>query len=341
MNGSPDNFTIVRKSATSDLLSTVSRDASRIIETFPEVASGADGKPLISREVALIVNLKKYDSNDLGNVVVRGVSPEAMRLRKQVKLIQGRQWESGKSEIMVGRSIHERFQGCEIGDTLKFGSRKWNIVGIFEAERNGFESEIWGDVEQMMQAFKRPAYSTITVRLKDRSQFEQLQTRMKAEPRLQYLVAKSEPEWYGEQSTSLGSFLKTLGLVVTGIFSFGAMIGAMITMYAAVANRTAEIGTMRALGFLRRNILASFLMEALFLSTAGGALGIFFASFLETITISTLNFATFSELAFRFDLTSSTVFASMIFSLVMGLLGGFLPAVRAAHLGIVNALRAS
>jgi putative ABC transport system permease protein len=339
-NGSPENFTIVRRSATSDLLSTVSRDAARLLETFPEVASGPDGKPLISREVALIVNLKKHVTNDLGNVIVRGVSPEALVLREQVKLIQGRSWEPGKSEIIVGKSISDRFQGCKIGNRLKFGTRTWNIVGVFEAERSGFESEIWGDVEQMMEAFKRPAYSTVTLRLKNRSDVNSFQTRMKAEPRLQYLVAKSEPEWYSEQSKALASFIKVLGLVVTGIFSFGAMIGAMITMYAAVSNRTAEIGTLRALGFLRRNILISFLIEALFLSLLGGGLGIVFASFLQTLSISMLNFATFSELAFRFDLTAGTIIASMIFALIMGLLGGFLPAVRAARLEIVNSLRA-
>jgi ABC-type antimicrobial peptide transport system permease subunit len=339
--GSDDNYVVIRKSANSDILSMVSRESASLVETFPEVALTQEGKPLNSREVAIIINLSKYESNDLGNVIVRGVSPQAIQLRPQIRIIQGRPFDPGKSEVIVGKSISERFKGCRLGEVLKFGSRNWTIVGIFEAQKSGFESEIWGDVEQIVSAFKRPVYSTLTVRLRDKNDLSAFQTRFESEPRLQQLQVKNEKVYFSEQSKALGQFISVLGLVITSIFSFGAMIGAMITMYASVANRTSEIGTLRALGYQRRSILLSFLIEALLLSLVGGALGILLASLLQTVTISMLNFATFSELAFGFQMTAGIVVASFIFAAVMGVVGGFLPAVRAARLGIVNALRAS
>lgn len=338
--GSVDNFVIIRKSANSDGLSQVSRDSARLVETFPEVSIQSSGKPLSSKEMVVLINLLKYGSNDMGNVIVRGVSPEALQMRPQVKLIAGRAFETGKSEVMVGKSISDRFKGCRLGETLKFGSRTWTIVGVFEAEKSGFESEIWADVEQMMSAFNRPVYSTVLVRLKDKNDLAAFKTRFESESRLSQLEVKNEQQFFGEQSEALATFLTSLGLVITIIFSFGAMIGAMITMYASVANRTVEIGTLRALGFRRRNILLAFLLEALLISGAGGLLGLGLAALLQTWTISMLNFTTFSELAFGFALNSTTVIASLIFSLVMGIMGGFLPAVRASRLDIVTALRA-
>jgi putative ABC transport system permease protein len=339
--GSDDNYVVIRKSANSDILSVVTRESASLIETFPELALSKEGKPLDSREVAVIINLTKYKSNDLGNVIVRGVSSHAIQLRPQVHIIQGRPFETGKSEVIVGRSISERFKGCRLGETLKFGSRNWTIVGIFQAEKSGFESEIWADVEQMIAAFSRPVYSTLTLRLKDKKDLSALKTRLESEPRLNQLEVKNEKQYYSEQSQALGKFISVLGLSITFIFSFGAMIGAMITMYASVANRTAEIGTLRALGYQRRNILLSFLIEALLISFVGGFMGIILASFLQTITISMLNFATFSELAFGFQMTPNILVASLIFATFMGIMGGFLPAVRASRLNIVNALRAS
>lgn len=338
--GSLDNFIVIRKSANSDVLSQVSRDSARLVETFPEVTLQSDGKPLTSKEMVVIINLSKYGSNDMGNVIVRGVSPVAMKMRPQVKLIQGRMFDPGKSECMVGKSISDRFQGCKIGQQLKFGARMWTIVGVFEAQKSGFESEIWADVEQMMSAFNRPVYSTVLVRLKDVRELPAFKTRFESESRLSQLEVKNEQKYFGEQSEALATFLTWLGLVITIIFSFGAMIGAMITMYASVANRTVEIGTLRALGFRRHSILVAFLLEALLISGIGGLLGLLLASTLQAWTISMLNFSTFSELAFGFTLNSSIVIWSIVFSLVMGVIGGFLPAVRASRLNIVTALRA-
>lgn len=339
--GGEDNFVVIRKSANSDILSTVGREECNLIETFPEVAVDSEGKPVVSKETATIINMYKFGSDDMSNVIVRGVLPTALHLRPQVKLIRGEMFKQGTTDVIVGKSIAKRFKGGDIGSTITFANQTWRIVGIFEAGKSGFESEIWCDVELMMTGFGRPLYSTMTLKLKDPNMLNTFKTRFEREPRLQELEVKNEREYFAEQSENTSKFISALGLVITIIFSFGSIIGAMITMYAAVANRTAEIGTLRALGFLRRNILLSFLVESIFLSLLGGAAGVVLASFLETVTVSTINFDTFSEIAFGFALSPRIIASSLLFSVIMGIVGGFLPAVRASRLNIVNALRES
>jgi ABC-type antimicrobial peptide transport system permease subunit len=214
------------------------------------------------------------------------------------------------------------------------------VVGVFDAGNTGFSSEIWGDVDQLMQAFRRPVYSSVIFKLRDPSRFEEFRTRIENDPRLT-LEAKREKVYYQEQSEMMAKFLRILGITLTVIFSLGAVIGAMITMYAAVAQRVTEIGTLRALGFRKGSVLAAFVLESLFLGLLGGLAGLFFASFLQLITISTMNWQTFAELAFSFSLTAGIAWKSLTFSLVMGFAGGFLPALRAAGMNIVDALRAS
>jgi ABC-type antimicrobial peptide transport system permease subunit len=218
--------------------------------------------------------------------------------------------------------------------------RDWTVVGIFDAGSTGFSSEIWGENDQLMQAFRRPVFSSVIFRLRDSSEFEGVRRRIEADPRLT-LEARRESRYYADQSEVMARFLKILGLSLTLIFSLGAVIGGMITMYSAVATRTAEIGTLRALGFQKRNILTAFLIESLLLGLVGGLAGLFAASFLQLFTISTLNFQTFSELAFSFTLTAGLAAEAMAFSLLMGFTGGVLPAVRASRLAIVDALRAT
>lgn len=339
--GSDYNVVVTRKSSETDVTSQVGRESANLVETFPQVSHMADGRPITTRDVVVIINLSKYGTNDMGNVIVRGVSRDAATLRPSVKLIQGQFWQPGTTQIIIGSSIAKRFKGTKLGDTIKFGSQLWHVVGIFDANKTGFESEIWCDVDQMMAAFGRPVYSTVTLRLQSPQELKSFQDRFAQEPRLQELEAHNEKEYFAAQSKNMADFIRVLGLVITVIFSFGAMIGAMITMYASVSNRTTEIGTLRALGFKRRNILLAFLMESLLLSLIGGALGLVLASFLQSITISTLNFTTFSELAFGFYLNSGIVILSMVFSGLMGVVGGFLPAVRASRMDIVSALRAS
>ena len=247
--------------------------------------------------------------------------------------------KAGSTEIATGSSIVKRFEGADMGDTLRFGTRDWRVVGVFDAGNTGFSSEIWADADQLMQAFRRPVYSSVLFRLRDPSHFDALKSRIETDPRLT-LEAKRETRYYLDQSEMMAKFLNVLGISVTIIFSLGAIIGAMITMYSSVANRTAEIGTMRALGFQKMNILGSFLVEALLLGLSGGIAGLFVASFLQFFTVSTLNFQTFSELAFSFTMTTGIVTKAMAFALIMGFVGGVLPAFRAARMNIVESLRA-
>lgn len=330
---------IIRKAATSEVQSGIDRQQASIVETQPEVAFGEHGRRLLAKELVVLINLPKRGSNKPSNVVIRGISGSSLLLRPQAKLAEGRMPRPGSSEILAGRSIAKRFKGGGIGETLRFGMRDWTVVGIFDAGNTGFASEIWGDADQLMQAFRRPVYSSVLFQLRDPAEFKKFKTRIESDPRLT-LEAKREITYYEDQSKMMAKFLRILGLSVTIIFSLGAIIGAMVTMYSAVANRTNEIGTLRALGFQRKSILVAFLMESLILGFLGGCTGLFFASFMQLLTISTMNFQTFSELAFTFSLTFGIIYKSMTFSLVMGFLGGVLPAIRSSRMNIVDALRA-
>ncbi|OGW62544.1 MAG: multidrug ABC transporter permease [Nitrospirae bacterium RIFCSPHIGHO2_01_FULL_66_17] len=336
--GEPDNVLVVRRSATSEVQSFLAREQTRTIATSQEISTGVDGAPLAGAETVAIINLPKRGTGRPSNVQIRGASPHAMTLRPQVKLVEGRMWRPGSSEVVVGRAVASRFQGAGLGETMRFALREWTVVGIFDAGGSAFDSEIWVDADQMMQAFRRTVFSSVLLRLRDPAEFDALKARLEADPRLTVDVRR-ETAYYGAQSEVMANFIRVLGLMVTVIFSLGAVIGAMITMYAAVANRTTEIGTMRALGFPRRAIWTAFVVEALALSAAGWLLGILAASGLQVVSISAMNFATFTEIAFRFILSPAIALQSLIFALVMGLFGGVLPAVRASRLGIVQALR--
>lgn len=337
--GSPDNVVVIRKGSMSEVQSGMDRRQASVIETDPAIATGPAGERLAAKEVVVLISLPKRDQDKPANVVIRGVTPVSVLLRPQVRLSEGRLPRAGSAEIMAGLNIARRFKGGGIGEALRFGMRDWRIVGIFDAGATGFNSEIWGDVDQMMQAFRRPVYSSVIFRLRDAQAFDTVKSRLETDPRLT-VEAKRETRYYRDQSEMMATFLSIMGLSLTVIFSLGAVIGAMITMYAAVSSRTGEIGTMRALGFQRRSILAAFLVEALLLGFIGGCVGLFFASFMQLFTVSTMNFQTFSELAFSFTLTLDIVYQAMGFSLIMGLLGGLLPAIRASRMKIVEALRA-
>ena len=336
--GEFDNVVLIRRGAGGEVQSTIDRAQAALIESQPEVAFGPDGQRLVSKEVVVLISLPKRGSGMASNVVIRGVGEQAAALRPQVALVEGRMFRPGSSEIVVGSSIAERFAGTVVGDRLRFGMREWTIVGRFDGGRSGFDSEIWGDAGQMIQAFRRLTFSSVVMRLNDPGALATLTARLEDDPRLT-VEAKRESVFYEEQSEVLARFIRYLGLTLSIIFSIGAVIGAMITMYASVANRTAEIGTLRALGFQRTSILAVFLLEALLLGAIGGVAGVALASTMQLITVSTVNWQSFAELAFSFDLTPRITAASMAFALVMGLVGGLLPAWRAARLKIVDALR--
>jgi putative ABC transport system permease protein len=338
--GSYDNVVFLRKGAASEVVSGVSRDQAAVLETLPEIAYGPKGQKLLAKEAVVLIALPKKGSGQPSNVILRGIEEASLLLRPQVKLVEGRLPRTGSSEVIVGSSIARGFQGAEMDRTLYWAMRDWRVVGIFDAGTSGFSSEVWGDVDQFLQAFRRPGYSSVIFRLRDPSEFQNVKSRVESDPRLT-LEAKRETKYYAEQSQMMAKFLRILGMSLTIIFSLGAIIGAMITMYSAVANRIAEIGTLRALGFGRRDILIAFLLESLLLGFLGGLSGLLFASLMQFITISTVNFQTFSELAFRFTLSFEIVCEGIVFSLIMGFVGGLLPAFRASRMVIVDALRAT
>jgi putative ABC transport system permease protein len=339
--GMPDNVIVARKSANGEISSIIVRNDYNIMLTLPHIAKQADGKPLASGETVVIINLEKK-TGGLSNVTVRGVAQEAFLLRPQVHIVEGRMFKAGAREVIAGSAIVKNFAETKIGSTVTFGGNQWIIVGKFDAGGSGFDSEMWGDNDQLQDAFNRQGgYSTMTFKLDQPDAFNAFKAAFDAESRLQQFEPKIEKKFFEEQSEAMATFIRILGIFITVVFSFGATIGAMITMYAAVANRTVEVGTLRALGFKRRSVLSAFLIESLSLSFIGGVIGLFLASFMQFFSISTLNYQSFSELQFSFALSPSIVVTSLLFSLFMGFAGGFLPAVRAARLNIVNALRSA
>jgi putative ABC transport system permease protein len=342
--GSMDNVVMIRKGSDTEIQSGVYRDQASLIESMPQIARAADGTPLVSREIVVLNSLRKRaaegELGSLSNVVIRGLLPIGVTLRPQVKLVEGRMFRPGSTEIVVGKNVAEQFEGAQIGQVLSFAQRKWLVVGRFDGQKSAFDSELWGDAEQLMQSFRRVNYSSALAKLVDTNQFDALKADVENDVRLS-LDVKREQIFYEDQSRALSTFITILGSVLSVIFSIGAMVGAMVTMSSSVANRTSEIGTLRALGFQRRNILVAFLTESLLLALVGGLLGLIFASFLQSLTISTLNPQSFSQLAFGFLLTPAIVIKTIIFSLIMGLVGGFFPSVRAARMKIVDSLRAA
>jgi len=338
--GSRDNVLVIRKGSTSEVVSGVEREKAALVETLPQIALGPAGRRLVAKELVVLITLPKRGSEKPSNVTIRGVGGASLLLRPQVRLLKGRAPRPGSTEIMVGAGIAKRFSGVGLDSSLRFALRDWRVVGIFDAGHTGFSSEIWGDAEQLMQAFRRPAFSLVLFRLRAPADLDEAVSVIGKDPRLS-LEAKREDRFYEEQSEMMALFLRILGYSLTTIFSIGAVIGAMITMYSAVANRTSEIGTLRALGFQRRGILAAFLAESLFLGLIGGTVGLALSSGMQFFTISTMNFQSFAELAFRFTLTPEIVLEAVGFSVFMGLIGGLAPAVRASRMKITEALRAA
>ena len=338
--GQPDNVHVTRRASGAEISSVVDRMQAAVVETQPEIAIGGNGLRLASKEVVVLITLPKRDSGVATNVTTRGVGLAAFELRPQLRIIEGRSFKPGSAEVIVGSSIAQRFEGAAVGSLLRFGGREWRVVGLFEAKGSAYDSEVWADADQLLQSFRRNAWSAVVARLADPATLPEIKARLENDPRLT-LDVKAEREFFEDQSKALSNFISYLGLTLSVIFSVGAMIGAMITMYAAVANRTGEIGTLRALGFRRTSILATFLLEAVLLGVVGGVAGLMLASLMQFIHISTLNWQSFSELAFSFTLTPRIIVTSMLFAVLMGVIGGFLPAVRAARLSIVDALRAA
>lgn len=336
--GSEANAIAIRKAADTEVQSSVDRNQAAVVESQPEIALSEAGQRLVSKETVVLMVLRQRGSDKPSNVTLRGIPPQGLELRPQVRLVAGRMFRPGSTEIVAGRRIAERFAGAGLGETLHFGQQTWTVVGLFEAGSTAFGSEIWGDVDQFMQAFRRNAYSAVLFRLNDPNALDSLRRRLQDDPRLT-VELKRETRFYAEQSEVMARFLRILGLTLSIIFSIGAVLGAMITLYASVASRTTEIGTLRALGFCRRDILLAFLYEAGLIGLVGGIAGLALASCMQWLTVSTMNWQTFSELSFSFSLTRAIALRALAFSVLMGLAGGLLPAFRAARMQIVDALR--
>jgi len=336
--GQYDNIVVTRRAAGTEIQSIVDREQAAIATSQPEIAIGASAGRLASREVVVLIALRQRNTGVPTNVGIRGLEPSGLALRPQVRVTAGRMFSPGAAEVVVGKSIAERFDDARMGGMLRFGGRTWAVVGVFDGGGSAFDSEIWADSDQLMQSFRRMAYSSVVARLADPQAYEALKTRLEGDPRLT-LEVKRERVFYEEQSQTLSNFIRYLGITLSVIFSIGAMVGAMITMYTSVANRTAEIGTLRALGFRRTSILAAFLFEAVLIALVGCVAGLLLASVMQLVHVSTLNWDSFSEISFRFTLTPGIVLQAFIFAIAMGVIGGLLPALRAARLKIVDALR--
>lgn len=335
--GSGDNAIVIRSGSTAELTSIIARETASVIAGQPEIARAPDGTPLITSELVVLWNLERKNGTP-ANVVVRGVTSKSMPLRPNVHLALGRMFRPGLDEIVVGRLASARFAHCSVGDRLKLAGRQWTIVGMFDAAGTAFDSEIWGDVELFMPVFDRPVYQSVTFRVDDRSHFGAVQKRLETDPRMSVQV-QHEDEFYAAQSEVLATLLRGLGIFVTLVMALGAVFGALNTMYAAVGSRTKEIGTLLALGFSRRSVLASFLFESMLLASFGGVLGCLLALPVSGFTTSTMNFASFSEIAFRFQVTPSMLLSGIVFAAFMGAVGGFFPARKAARRTIIEALR--
>ena len=335
--GSPENAIILRKGANTEIASGIYRDQARILATQRVVATDQTGQPLALSELVVLMTLQRPDQSRPANVVIRGTAPNAVKIRPMVQMAQGHMWQPGTTEIVVGRQIAERFPQAALKGQIRFAKREWTVVGLFEAGGSGFESEIWGDAETLMAAYGRESFSSATLRLQSPELLASLRMAVESDPRLS-LQVKPEQGYYTEKSGMMGMFIRLLGLVLTFIFSVGAILGAAMTMYGTVSQRTAEIGTLKALGFTPRHILTVFTLEALSIGAVAGGLGIGAATLLQSVTISTINWGTFSELAFRFTLSSQITLWAFLFAVTMGLLGGLFPALRAARLPVLAAL---
>ena len=335
--GRPDNVMLLRKGADSEISSGISREHAAIVRSLPEVAKLPDGRPIASADAYVVVAKPRLDGSET-HMPVRGVSAEVFELRDEVRIIDGRSFEPGRAEVIVGRGLVGRMSDVEIGATIRFGQQDFTVVGHFEADGSAFESEVWGDAETLMSAFRGPVYQSVTVRLADPNAFDALVARIEGDPRLQ-LQAKRESEFFAEQAQFLGTTLEFIAFFVTIVMSIGAVFGAINTMDAMVAARAREISVLQTLGFQRRSVMASFLVEALVIALAGGVLGCLLALPINGIETSTMNWQSFGELTFAFRVSPKILLQGMIFAAVMGLIGGFLPARRAAKQGLAAGMR--
>ena len=337
--GSDRNVLVLRKGADSEMSSGLDREAVSMLVGSPHVARGSDGRPLASSESYVVIPLGRMgDTTKLANVVVRGVSEQAWQVRNNVALLAGTRPAAGKNEVCIGKRLVGRFPDTGIGETIRFAGRPWTVTCHFAAQGSAFESEIWGENEQIMPAMRRQNFQSVAFRLNDPAAFDEAKRLLEADKRLTVDVYR-ESAFYAKQSELLGRILRILAIMITGIMAVGAVFGAVNTMYAAVASRAPEIAVLLTLGFRPRSILASFLAESAVIALIGGIVGCLLALPMNGVVTSTTNWANFSEIAFSFRITPLLLLAGVIFAVVMGTLGGFFPARRASKVPVIQAIR--
>lgn len=338
-SGSTDNAIILRSGSTNEMDSTVSLDQVHVIEDAPGVARSASG-PLVSPEVVVIRNFALRSTGTDANVQVRGVSPRVLEVRHQVHVAEGRFFQPGLFELVVGRNATHSYVGLELGNSVTFGGATWKVVGVMDAGGSAFDSEVWADRSVLNQIYHYPQdlSRSVTVHLTSPAALQQLKDALTSDPRMQVGVT-GEVEYYDKESRALTQMITVLGGIVAIIMGIGAVFGALNTMYSAVAERGREIATMRALGFGGFSVVTSFLIESLLIALLGGILGCVAVLPLNGLTTGTINWQTFSHLAFAFKITPPLLLAGIIFALVMGFWGGVFPAARAARRPVAAALR--
>lgn len=337
--GSADNAFVLRKGADNELSSGITLESADILKADPAVAVGPDGRPRASLEMLTTTNLDRVGQHGSSNVRVRGIDLDAIAVRAQPKLVEGRMFTPGTDEVVVGATIAPRFAGCRVGEELRFQKRPFKVVGHFTTAGASFESEVWGDAKVLMPVFHREgAYQVVVLRMKDPGRFDAFKKELEADPRLGVQVER-ERDFYAEQSQGTTALIRGLGLFITVIMAVGALFGAANTMFAAVNGRTREIATLLVLGFSPGAVMLSFVVESVLLALVGGVLGCLLALPINGITTSTTNFQSFSEVAFRFRVTPALLLAALVFSAVLGALGGLFPALRASRQAPASALR--
>jgi putative ABC transport system permease protein len=337
--GSADSVMVMRSGADSEMTSLLMREDTRVVSDAPGIRRTSDG-PVVSAELFVIVDLPKRSTNTVANVPLRGVQAQAYLVRDNLRIVEGRRFEPGRNELIAGRGAASQFAGLEVGHTLRWGENSWTVVGIFDAGGTVADSELWCDVGVLQPAYRRGnSFQVIRAKLESPAAFDRLKQALTTDPRLNLKVVR-ESEYYAEQSQMVVNLITTLGTLVASLMGIGAIFGAVNTMYSAVASRTREIATLRALGFRGGPVVVSVLTEALLLALAGGVIGgaIAYVGF-NGFRTSTMNWQTFSQVAFAFAVTPRLVVSGITYALLMGLLGGIFPAIRAARLPVVTALR--
>ncbi len=338
-SGSPRNAIVLRAGADSEMVSSITLDQLRVIEDAPGVVRDERG-PLVSAEVVVVAGFPLAKTGTLANVQVRGVSERVLAVRDNVRITAGRFFRPGLAELVVGRNAEKTYRGLALGATVRFGGGTWQVVGIAEAGGSAIDSELWCDANVLNQVYQRPTgvFQSATARLESPAALTEFKDKLTSDPRLSVQVDR-ETDYYRKQSSAITSLIRIMGFLVAAVMGIGAVFGALNTMYSAIAERSREIATMRALGFGSGTIVVSFVAESLFIALAGGLLGCLAALPMNGFTTSTINWQTFSHLAFAFRITPALLAQGLVFALLMGLVGGVPPAVRAARRPVAAALR--